>query len=292
MPLLTAGIITGIATFAILALQRYGFRALEAVIGVFVAIIAVCYLVETLLGTPDFAAAGHSILNPHFEGTQSVLLAAGILGATVMPHAIYLHSALTQNRIAAWTPDQRRKLFRYEQVDIFIAMGIAGLINASMLMMAAATFWETGIGAQTDDLISEAYLTLTPILGGAASLVFGLSLLASGLSSSAVGTMAGQVIMEGFLDWHMPVWLRRLITMLPALAVIALGVNPTWALVLSQVVLSFGIPFALIPLVIFTRNRSLMGDLVNHRITSAAAIIVAGVIVSLNLFLLYQTFFG
>ncbi len=292
MPLPTAGIITGIATFAILALQRYGFRALEAVIGVFVAIIAVCYLVETLLGTPDFAAAGHSILNPHFEGTQSVLLAAGILGATVMPHAIYLHSALTQNRIAAWTPDQRRKLFRYEQVDIFIAMGIAGLINASMLMMAAATFWETGIGAQTDDLISEAYLTLTPILGGAASLVFGLSLLASGLSSSAVGTMAGQVIMEGFLDWHMPVWLRRLITMLPALAVIALGVNPTWALVLSQVVLSFGIPFALIPLVIFTRNRSLMGDLVNHRITSAAAIIVAGVIVSLNLFLLYQTFFG
>ena len=292
MPLIWAGLLTGVATFAILALQRYGFRALEAVIGVFVAVIALCYLVETILGKPDFGAAGQSIINPHFEGTDSVLLAAGILGATVMPHAIYLHSALTQNRIAAWTPAQRRRLFRFEQIDILIAMGIAGAINASMLMMAAATFWESGVGARTDDLISEAYLTLTPLLGGAASTVFALSLLAAGLSSSAVGTMAGQVIMDGFLDWHVPVWVRRLVTMVPALAVIAIGVNPTWALVLSQVVLSFGIPFALIPLVMFTRDRSLMGDLVNHRITSVLAAVVAGVIVLLNLFLLYQTFFG
>ena len=292
MPLMTAGIVTGIATFAILALQRYGFRPLEAAIGVFVGIIAGCYIVETILGKPDFGAAGQSILNPRFEGTGSVLLAAGILGATVMPHAIYLHSALTQNRIAAWTPEQRRKLFRFELLDILIAMGIAGLINASMLMMAAATFWETGIGARTDDLISEAYLTLTPLLGGAASLVFALSLLASGLSSSAVGTMAGQVIMEGFLDWHMPVWLRRLITMLPALVVIALGVNPTWALVISQVVLSFGIPFALVPLVMFTRDRGLMGDLANRRLTTVAAFAVAAVIIALNVFLLYQTLLG
>jgi len=170
-------------------------------------------------------------------------------------------------------------------------MGIAGLINLAMLMMAAATFWAGGV-PYGDDLITEAYKTLTPILGGAASTVFALSLLASGLSSSAVGTMAGQVIMEGFLSWHMPVWLRRLITMLPALIVIALGINPTTALVVSQVVLSFGIPFALIPLVMFTRRADIMGGLVNHRVTSVAAIGCAAVIVSLNLFLIYQTLFG
>jgi len=291
MPLLAAGIVTGIATFAILALQRFGFRPLEAVIGIFVGVIAVCYLVETVLGRPDFGAAAASFLPPRFAGPESVMLAAGILGATVMPHAIYLHSALTQNRIAAWTPEERKRLFRFEQIDIFIAMGIAGLINLAMLMMAAATFWAGGV-PYGDDLITEAYKTLTPILGGAASTVFALSLLASGLSSSAVGTMAGQVIMEGFLNWHMPVWLRRLITMLPALIVIALGINPTTALVVSQVVLSFGIPFALIPLVMFTRRADIMGGLVNHRVTSVAAIGCAAVIVSLNLFLIYQTLFG
>ena len=288
IPLLPAGIITGIATFAILALQRFGFRPLEAVIGVFVGIIAICYIIETALGKPDLGLAVSSFLPPRFEGTESVMLAAGILGATVMPHAIYLHSALTQNRIAAWTPDERRRLFRFEQIDIFIAMGLAGLINVAMLMMAAATFWAGGV-PYGDDLITEAYKTLTPLLGGAASVVFALSLLASGLSSSAVGTMAGQVIMEGFLNWHMPVWVRRLITMLPALVVIALGVNPTTALVVSQILLSFGIPFALIPLVLFTRKREIMGNLVNHRATSLAAGICAALIVSLNLFLIYQT---
>jgi manganese transport protein len=293
IPLLQAGVLTGIATFAILALERYGFRPLEAVISAFVGVIALCYLIETILGRPDFGAAAASIAHPRFAGPDSVMLAAGILGATVMPHAIYLHSALTQNRIVARTPGQRRRLFRFEVVDILIAMGLAGLVNAAMLMMAAATFWQTGLGIDPDaDILQEAYRTLTPLLGGAASVIFALSLLASGLSSSAVGTMAGQVIMDGFLHRQIPVWVRRLVTMIPALAVIAIGIDPTRALVLSQVVLSFGIPFALIPLVMFTRRRDLMGDLANHRVTSIVAVIVATLIVALNLFLLHQTFFG
>ena len=293
MPLLPAGILTGIVTFAILALQRYGVRPLEIVIGLFVGVIAVCYLVETLLGRPDFGATLDAILRPRFDGTDSVLLAAGILGATVMPHAIYLHSALTQNRVAVRTPEQRRMLFRFELVDIVIAMGLAGLVNASMLMMAAATFWAKGIPVTVDDdVLEKAYQTLTPLLGGAASVIFALSLLASGLSSSTVGTMAGQVIMDGFIHRSVPIWLRRLVTMIPALVVIALGVNPTAALVISQVVLSFGIPFALVPLVMFTRRRDLMGDLANRRLTTAAAVVCAGVIIALNLFLLHQTFLG
>jgi manganese transport protein len=233
------------------------------------------------------------VLNPSFAGTESVLLAAGILGATVMPHVIYLHSALTQNRIVARTPALKQRIFRYELVDILIAMGIAGLVNAAMLMMAAATFWEHGIPVTAEsDIISQAYQTLTPLLGGAASVIFAVSLLASGLSSATVGTMAGQVIMQGFIHRQIAIWLRRLITMLPALVIVAFGIDATRALVLSQVVLSFGIPFALVPLVIFTRRRDLMGNLVNHPLTTAAAVVVAGLIISLNVFLLYQTFGG
>lgn len=293
IPLFPAGVLTGIATFGILALQRYGFRPLEAVIAGFVGIIALCYLAETILGRPDFAAAGRSILQPQFAGTESVLLATGILGATVMPHVIYLHSALTQNRVTVRTVAQRRRLFKFEVIDIVIAMGLAGLVNAAMLMMAAATFWAGGQDiTAADDIIFEAYRTLTPLLGGAASTIFAVSLLASGLSSSAVGTMAGQVIMQGFLHWTIPIWLRRLVTMAPALIVIAVGVDATRALIISQVILSFGIPFALIPLVMFTRRRDIMGELVNHRVTSVVVSIVAALIVSLNLFLLFQTFFG
>jgi manganese transport protein len=293
MPLLAAGVLTGITTFLILSLQRYGFRPLEAVISAFVGVIGLCYLAETILGKPDFGAAGAAILAPRFAGTESVLLASGILGATVMPHVIYLHSALMQDRVIARDSQQRRRLFRFELVDVFIAMGIAGLINASMLMMAAATFWARGQDVTAaDDIIREAYQTLTPLLGGAASTFFAISLLASGLSSSTVGTMAGQVIMQGFIQRRIPIWLRRLITMLPALVVIALNVDATRTLVISQVVLSFGIPFALIPLVIFTRRRDLMGDLTNHKVTSAVAMVVVSLIVALNLFLLYQTFFG
>ncbi|MFN8661482.1 MAG: Nramp family divalent metal transporter [Thermomicrobiales bacterium] len=293
IPLFPAALLTALITFGILALQRFGFRPLEAVITGFVGLIGLCYLVETILGKPDFGLAAQSILQPRFQGTESVLLAAGILGATVMPHVIYLHSALTQNRISVQAPDLKRRIFRYELIDILIAMGIAGLVNASMLMMAASTFWERGIAVNEDsDIILQAYQTLAPLLGGAASIIFAISLLASGLSSATVGTMAGQVIMQGFIHRSIPIWLRRLVTMLPALAVIGFGVDTTRALVLSQVVLSFGIPFALVPLVIFTSRRDLMGDLVNRKLTTAAATIITALIIGLNVFLLYQTFFG
>jgi manganese transport protein len=293
IPLFPAALLTAVVTFAILALQRYGFRLLEAVITAFVGVIGLCYLIETILGRPDFGAARDAVLQPRFAGTETVLLAAGILGATVMPHVIYLHSALTQNRIMARTSDQKRRIFRYELLDILIAMGIAGLVNAAMLMMAAATFWKTGVEVTAEtDIILQAFKTLTPLLGGAASIIFAISLLASGLSSSTVGTMAGQVIMQGFIHRQIPIWLRRLVTMLPAMVVIAFGIDSTRALVLSQVVLSFGIPFALVPLVLFTRRRDLMGDLVNRPLTTAAAAAVAALIISLNIFLLYQTFLG
>ncbi len=293
IPLFPAALLTAVITFAILALQRFGFRPLEAVITGFVGLIGLCYLVETILGKPDFGLAAQSILQPRFQGTESVLLAAGILGATVMPHVIYLHSALTQNRISVRAPELKRRIFRYELIDILIAMGIAGLVNVSMLMMAASTFWERGIAVDADsDIILQAYQTLAPLLGGAASIIFAVSLLASGLSSATVGTMAGQVIMQGFIHRSVPIWLRRLVTMIPALAVIGFGVDTTRALVLSQVVLSFGIPFALVPLVIFTSRRDLMGDLVNRKLTTAVATIITGLIISLNIFLLYQTFFG
>jgi manganese transport protein len=293
IPLFPAALLTAVITFGILALQRFGFRPLEAVITGFVGLIGLCYLVETILGKPDFGLAAQSILQPRFQGTESVLLAAGILGATVMPHVIYLHSALTQNRISVQAPELKRRIFRYELIDILIAMGIAGLVNVSMLMMAASTFWERGIAVDADsDIIMQAYQTLAPLLGGAASIIFAVSLLASGLSSATVGTMAGQVIMQGFIHRSVPIWLRRLVTMIPALFVIGFGVDTTRALILSQVVLSFGIPFALVPLVIFTARRDLMGDLVNRKLTTAVATIITGLIISLNVFLLYQTFFG
>ena len=292
IPLLPAGILTGIVTFGILGMQHYGFRPLEAVITGFVGIIARCYIVELFLVKPDFCATMSALARPQLAGAESILLASGILGATVMPHVIYLHSALTQDRIVAQDAEQRRRLFRFELIDVFIAMGIAGFVNAAMLLMAAVTFYQTDLIAEGDDLILRAYETLTPLLGGSASTIFGISLLAAGLSSSTVGTMSGQVIMRGFLGWQVPLWFRRSITMLPALIVIALGVETTRTLVISQVILSFGIPFALVPLVIFTQRRDLMGDMVNRRLTTVAATAVAALIIALNLFLLYQTFFG
>ncbi len=290
IPLLPAGILTGIVTFLILGLQRYGFRPLEAVISALVGVIALSYLIETILDRPDWGQIGTAVVRPQFSGTESVLLAAGILGATVMPHVIFLHSALTQGRIV--TRDERRmkRLFHFELVDVIVAMGIAGLVNAAMLIMAASTFHTQGYSDVGS--IEEAHQTLAPLLGNASSFVFAISLLASGLSSSTVGTMSGQVIMQGFMRRTIPLWLRRGVTMLPALIVIAIGLDPTRTLVLSQVVLSFGIPFALIPLVMFTRRRDIMGPLVNHVVTTAVAIAVATLIVALNLFLLYQTFVG
>ncbi len=290
IPLFPAAILTAISTFLILGLQRYGFRPLEAVITVLVGVIAGCYLIETLLESPDWGAIGMGAVTPRFSGTESVLLATGILGATVMPHVIYLHSALTQDRIVTRDPDQLRRLFRFEVIDVVLAMGVAGLVNIAMLVMAASTFHEQGLRDIAS--IEEAHRTLQPLLGSAAGTIFAISLLASGLSSSTVGTLAGQTIMQGFLQRSIPIWVRRGVTMLPALVVIAIGLDPTRTLVISQVVLSFGIPFAVVPLVLFTRQRQLMGVLVNTRLTTVLASAVAAVIVGLNIFLLYQTLFN
>jgi manganese transport protein len=290
IPLWLAGLLTAVATFLILGLQRYGFRPLEAVISVLVGVIAASYLVETILDRPDWGQVLFHAVVPQFSGAESVLLATGILGATVMPHVIFLHSSLTQGRIVVRDPAQLRRLFRFEAVDVGVAMGLAGLINAAMLMMAAATFHQAGM--HDVGTIEEAYRTLEPLLGRAASWVFAISLLASGLSSASVGTMSGQIIMQGFLHRQIPVWIRRLVTMVPSLIVILIGLDPTRTLVISQVVLSFGLPFAIIPLVLFTRRRDLMGVLVNRRLTTIFAAVIAALIVALNIYLLVQTFVG
>jgi manganese transport protein len=290
IPLWIAGILTAIFTFVILGLERYGFRPLEAVITGMIGIISLSYLIETILGRPEWGQVVYHAFVPQFSGSESVLLAAGILGATVMPHVIFLHSSLTQKRIVVRTPAKLRRLFRFEVVDVMIAMGVAGLINAAMLMMAASTFYHQGLTNVAT--IQQAHQTLEPLLGKASGIIFALALLASGLSSSSVGTMAGQVIMQGFLHWHIPVWIRRISTMLPALVVIFLGLDPTRTLVISQVVLSFGLPFAIIPLIIFTSQRKVMKVLVNRQLTTLIAWVLAAVIVALNVYLLVQVFTG
>jgi len=290
IPLWIAGLLTAVATFLILALERYGFRPLEAVITVLVGVIAACYLVELVIAQPDWGAVVAGTFRPSFVGPSGPYLAVGILGATVMPHVIFLHSALTQGRIVTRDPAQLKRLMRYEILDVVLALGVAGAINAAMLIMAARTFHDRGM--VDVNAIDQAYLTLEPVLGRAASILFALSLLASGLASSAVGTMAGQIVMQGFLKRHIPIWLRRLVTMAPALIVILIGVDATRTLVLSQVVLSFGLPFALIPLIVFTRRKDLMGVLVNRAATTVAASAVAVLIVLLNFYLLYQIFIG
>lgn len=290
IPLFVAGVLTGIATFLILGLERYGFRSIEAVITVLVGVVAACYVVETFLARPDWGAvAGHAFV-PRFSGAESVVLATGILGATVMPHAIFLHSALTQGRIVVRGEEKLRRLVRFEMLDVVIAMSVAGLVNIGMLIMAAATFHRGGM-VQVGTL-EEAHRTLEPLLGPAAGMVFALALLASGLSSSSVGTMAGQVIMQGFIRKRISPWIRRLVTMVPSLVVIGIGLDPTRTLVISQVFLSFGLPFALIPLVLFTRRRDIMGALVNHRTTTALIILVTALVVALNLYLLFRLLRG
>ena len=214
------------------------------------------------------------------------MLAAGILGATVMPHAIFLHSALMQGRIVVKEKSQLQGLYRSEIIDIVIAMGLASFVNAAMLIMAAATFYKTGLTHIAT--IEEAYRTLEPLLGSGAKWFFGLSLLMAGLASSTVGTSAGQIIMQGFLKTHIPILVRRLITMVPAIIVITMGLDPTRTLVMSQVILSFGLPFAIVPLVMFTRNKTIMGEMVNKPVTTALAVLIAGIIITLNVYLLYQ----
>jgi manganese transport protein len=290
IPLLPAGLITGVAAFAILTLQARGFRPLEAVITVLVGVIVVAFAFEVFLAKPSVPAVATGLLIPSFSGTESVLLAAGILGATVMPHVVYLHSALTQQRVVGNSPEAKRKIYRFEQWDVIIALGIAGFINMAMLITAAATFNARGLDGVNS--LQQASQGLGHYLGHHADVFFGLGLLASGLSSSSVGTMAGQVVMQGFIERRIPLFLRRAITMAPALVVLAVGVDASRALVLSQVVLSFGIPFALVPLLLFCRDRGLMGELVNKRVTTMAATVIVALIVALNLFLLAQISFG
>ncbi len=288
IPLLYATLIIGVVTYLILQLERYGFRPLEAVITALVGVIAFCYVIETFLSHPNFAQVGYHAVVPWLSGPQSVLFSVGIIGATVMPHAIYLHSSLTQKRIVPRNERDARRIFKWSIPDVMLAMGLAGLVNIAMLYMAAATFHASGHTNIAD--ISTAYQTLTPLLGGAASFIFAISLLASGLSSSTVGTMAGQVIMQGFVGFTIPIWARRLITMVPAVAVAAIGLNPTSTLVISQVVLSFVLPLPVITLIMFTSRRDIMGTLVNKRITTWAAIGCSVLILSLNVWLLYSTF--
>jgi manganese transport protein len=286
-PLWMGGLLTAVATFLILGVERFGFRPLEAIITGFVAIVALSYLIETVLDRPDWAALGSSFLPPRLPGAEGALLAAGILGATVMPHAIFLHSALTQNRLRPSDEKGLKRLFHFELIDVFIAMGVASFVNAAMLVMAAATFHKAGLSDV--GTLQKAYLTLEPLLGKAASLVFGVSLLASGLSSSAVGTSAGQIIMEGFIHKHIPVWLRRLVTIIPSLAIISFGLEPTRVLVLSQVLLSFGLPATIFALLRFSADRKVMGSLVNTRATSLVLGLTAVLVTALNVFLIVKT---
>ena len=269
IPLFVAGLITAVAAFGILSLQSRGFRGFEAVITVLVGVIVTAFVFEAILARPSISGVATGLLVPRFDGTESVLLGAGILGATVMPHVIYLHSALTQRRVVGATEEEQKKIFRFERWDVVIAMGVAGVINIAMLTVAAAAFHGQSIGPLQG--LDQAFNALGSSLGHGADIVFGLGLLASGLSSSSVGTLAGQVVMQGFIHRQIPIFLRRAITMAPALVVIAVGLDPSRALVLSQVVLSFGIPFALIPLLLFCRDRDLMGTLVNKRSTTAIA---------------------
>jgi manganese transport protein len=285
IPLIDATIVTGIATYATLGLGRYGFRPLEALIGGLVLVVAACYLMESLLSHPDLGQVVYHSVVPWLGPGESVLLMVGIVGATVMPHAVYLHSGLTHHRIVPRNAAEARRIFRFEKVDVLAAMTLAGLINMAMLYMAASVFHH-GHSFIAD--IPAAYRTLTPLLGPAAAGVFLVSLLASGLSSSAVGTMAGQLIMQGFVGFSIPVWLRRMVTMAPTVAIVAMGVNPTQTLVLSQVVLSLVLPVPLIALTLFTSRRLVMGDMTNSRLTAHASMAATLLITVLNAVLLCQ----
>ncbi|MCP8969311.1 Nramp family divalent metal transporter [Ectobacillus sp. SYSU M60031] len=289
IPLMPAALIAAVGSFAVLELQRRGVRSLEAGITGLLFIVVIGFVAQVFFAKPDAAAALHGLFVPEFQGVDSILLAAGIVGATVMPHAIYLHSALTQRRIVGRTEAERKSIFRFECIDILIAMFIAGAVNICMLIVAAALFAKNGL--HVEDL-TVAFQQFGRLAGPASAILFGVSLLASGLSSSSVGTMSGDVIMQGFINKRVPLYVRRLITMVPPLAIIMLGVNPSYALVMSQVALSFGIAFALIPLILFTSNRKLMGSLVNKRATTILAWAAAVLIITLNIFLLYQTFFS
>ncbi len=286
LPLLASLTITGLVTYAVLALQGAGFRPLEVLIGAFVSLIGFCYLVEIVIAPPDWRLFAYHAVVPGLDGLDSAKLAVGIIGATVMPHAIYLHSSLTRNRMPTTSQAERSRVLRYSNIEVLVALGFAGLVNMAMIAMAARVF-HNGVNNDVAD-IATAYQTLTPLLGAAAAVVFMTSLLASGLSSSIVGTMAGQAIMAEFTNWQIPLWLRRAITMLPSFAVVAYGVNSTQALILSQVVLSMIVPIPMIALVWLTSRQDVMGEFANRTLTRHLAIIATILIVALNLLLVGQ----
>jgi manganese transport protein len=287
MPLLAGMAVTAVITYGILLFQGRGFRPVEIIIGGLVSVIGLCYLIEIFIAPVSWGqAALHSVV-PSMPDAAALTLSVGIIGATVMPHAIYLHSGLTQDRVPPRNGRERHTLVRFSNRETIIALAVAGLVNMAMVIMASAAFHA---GHSDVAEIETAYHTLAPLLGGAAASVFLISLMASGISSSAVGTMAGQMIMQGFVGFRIPLWMRRLATMLPAFVVVALGVNATWALVLSQVVLSFALPIPMIALILFTRRRDIMGRFANSRATDIAAIAGTVVVLALNVVLLVQTF--
>lgn len=287
MPLLAGMAVTAVVTCGILLFDGRGFRPMELVIGALVSVIGICYVIEMFIAPVDWAAAGLGVITPSMPDAAALTISVGIIGATVMPHALYLHSGLTQHRATARNDAERKTLLRFSNWECVIALAVAGMVNMAMVIMAAAAFH----AGHTDVAeIETAYHTLTPLLGGAAAMVFLISLMASGMSSSAVGTMAGQMIMQGFVGFHIPIWLRRLVTMLPAFVVVLMGVNTTDALVYSQVVLSFALPIPMIALVMFTRNPAIMGSFANKRLLDIAAIVGTVIILCLNAVLLLQTF--
>src|SRR5690625_619638 len=283
---LAAGLITAVVAFGILALQNRGYRKFELAIAGFLGIVLLGFAYDLSQVGVDASGTAAGLV-PRFDGTESILLAVGILGATVMPHVVYLHSALTQDRIRPVDDRERFELMRFVRVDVMIAMSVAGAVNLAMLLVAAGLFH--GNGESAIETIEQAHAGFENLLGAAAALAFAVALLASGLSSSSVGTYAGQVVMQGFIGRRIPLFIRRAVTMAPALAVLALGVNTTDALVISQVVLSFGIPFALVPLIMLTRRTPLMGRLANRPVTTAVASVIAALIIALNAFLLFDT---
>lgn len=290
IPMLFATIITGIVTYLILMLERFGFRPLEKFIAAFCMLIGLCYLVETIFSKPNFSMIAYHSVVPWLGNNESIMLAVGVIGATVMPHAIYLHSSLTQNRIVPRNDLEKIKIQKFSTREILIAMSLAGFVNLAMMYMAASVFNTSGNSDIAD--LTTAYHTLTPLLGSAAASVFLISLLASGISSSVVGTMAGQVIMQGFVGFTIPLWIRRLVTMLPTVIIVAMGVDPTQTLVISQVVLSIVLPFPVIALIYFTQKKELMGVLSNKRLTTILSSACAALILGLNAWLIVQTFIG
>lgn len=289
IPMIYAGLITVILTFFIVYIGKYGQRIVEVIISLLVAVICIAYTIEIFLAKPEWNLAGLHVLMPSLPNGEAILIAVGMLGATVMPHVIYLHSQLVQHRNKDLTAEDRKRHFKMERFDIAIAMNIAFIVNASMVMVSAAVFFRNGVVITS---IEEAHKSLYPLLGAASTGAFGLALIASGLSSSAVGTMAGQTIMQGFVGIKISDNVTRFVTMLPGMIIIFIGLNPIKALVLSQVVLSFILPFAIIPMLIITKRKELMGDLVNKSITNFVGYIITGIIVAANLVLLVSTFLG